>query len=62
MLPVLSEGMEDIVPAPPVLKKVRLTVGADHLAAIERANRGHAESNDPHEKVPRDQRGACHDR
>jgi len=28
VLPVLSEGMEDIVPAPPVLEKVRLTVGA----------------------------------
>ena len=33
-----------------------------HSAAIERANRGHAESNDPHENVPHDQRGACHDR
>ena len=31
-------------------------------SAIERANRGHAESNDAHEKVPRNQRGACHDR
>ena len=28
MLPVLPEGVEDIVPAPPVLEKVRLTVGA----------------------------------
>ena len=27
-LPVLPKGMEDIVPAPPVLEKVRLTVGA----------------------------------
>ena len=28
VLPVLPEGVEDIVPAPPVLEKVRLTVGA----------------------------------
>ena len=62
VLSVLSEGVEDIVPAPPVLKIVRLTVGADHSAAIKRVNRGHAESNNPHEKVPHDQRGACHDR
>ena len=28
VMPVLPEGVEDIVPAPPVLGKVRLTVGA----------------------------------
>jgi len=28
VLPVLPKGVEDIVPAPPVLEKVRLTVGA----------------------------------
>ena len=28
VLPVLCEGVKDNVPAPPVLKKVRLTVGA----------------------------------
>ena len=33
-----------------------------HSTAIERANRGHAESYDPHEKVPSNERGACHDR
>jgi len=28
VLPVLPKGVEDIVPAPPVLKQIRLTVGA----------------------------------
>jgi len=28
VLPVLPEGVEDIVPAPPVLEKVRLMIGA----------------------------------
>ena len=28
VLPVLCEGVKDNVPAPPVLEKVRLTVGA----------------------------------
>jgi hypothetical protein len=38
-----------------------MTVAA-HSTAIERANRGHAESYDPHEKIPSNERGACHDR
>ena len=37
-LPVLPEGMEDIVPAPPVLEKVRLMVGAS-IKVVQNKNK-----------------------